>query len=111
MKYNAMTEVCTMIDGEEIKQWKDAEGAILKMADPVTKNNESVDQHLCCLAFTGEPGHVNFDFELQFACQELTDSEVGYSYDKETDVCKVEGFSYTYTDFNVDEMWTEEADG
>ena len=43
MKYNAMTEVCTMIDGEEIKQWKDAEGAILKMADPVTKNNESVD--------------------------------------------------------------------
>ena len=106
-----MTEVCTMIDGEEIKRWKDIEGAVLKTADPVSKEDEPVGQHLCCLAFTDEPGHINFDYELWFACKELTDREVDYSYDKETDICKVEGFSYTYTDFNVDEMWTEEADG
>ena len=111
MRYNAVTEVCTMVDGEEIKQWKDIEGTVLKKADPVPRSDETVEQHLCCLAFTDEPGHVNFDYELYFACQELTDSEVDYSYDKETDVCTVEGFSYTYTDLNVDEKWTQEADG
>ena len=43
IKYNAMTEVCTMIDGEEIKRWKDIEGEILKTADPVSKEDEPVD--------------------------------------------------------------------
>ena len=42
MKYNAMTEVCTMVDGEEIKRWKDIEGVVLKTADPVPKEDEPV---------------------------------------------------------------------
>ena len=42
MRYNAMTEVCTMVDGEEIKRWKDIEGAVLKTADPVSKEDEPV---------------------------------------------------------------------
>ena len=111
LKYNHGTEVCKMISGDVTKIWKDLEGTTVKTGETVEKNNETVDRKLCCLAFTEEQGHVNFDWELSFACHELEFDESEYTYDEESMICTVDNISFVFVDYDVDEIYTEEIDG
>ena len=53
-----------------------------------------------------EDGEINDSLELLYACEELDFEESEYEYDEEGEVCIVETTSFTYTDRNVDEMYT-----
>ena len=85
LQYNSLTTVCQVIDGEYSKFWLDIEGTEIASDGPFGPDaDESVLRDLCCLAFTTEQGHVNFDWELSLACLDYSVTEENHYINSET---------------------------
>ena len=105
LEFNDDDEVCTMVDGDIFNEWRNHEQVLIRASDPVDHSGEEVKKRHCCRAYM-EDGEINDSLELLYACEELDFEESEYEYDEEGEVCIVETTSFTYTDRNVDEMYT-----
>ena len=110
LEFNENDGVCKMVDGDIFNEWRNHEQELIRSSDPVDHSGEEVQKRHCCRAYM-EGGEINNSLELLYACEELDFEESDYTYDEEEEVCTVETTSFTYTDQNVDEMYTEEDDG
>ena len=59
-----------MVDGSVITIYRDDQGVIQKIDDPIVRSGEELDRKLCCLAYD-EDGEINNSFELVLACEEI----------------------------------------
>ena len=74
-----------MLDGEYTKVWTDIEGTEVASDGPFGPDaSEFILRDLCCLAFTTEQGHVNFDWELSLACHDYSVNEANHYINRET---------------------------
>ena len=65
-----MIPQCVMVDGSVITIYRDDQGVIQKIDDPIVRSGEELDRKLCCLAYD-EDGEINNSFELVLACEEI----------------------------------------
>ena len=72
LDYDQINDECMMVDGEYWVSYRDHKNMEVKSSMQMDETMALPDKSYCCLAYDDSEDNVNKNYELLYACEELT---------------------------------------